>query len=230
MRSDVDKLYNDGFFKGRHRYHWRAPIVCASIVKAMQTVLQIKAETAVDVGCATGDLVQGFVDLGLGAYGIEASRAVIPHLVCHKEHIAFHDLRDPLPEDSIRWAEPGKLVAEVVHFPSVDVATCFEVAEHLEPEYADTFVETLTKLSNVLVISTAGPDPRGKPPTKYHQNEQPPEYWYEKFAKHAFVRHRELENVLRTAWHPWRHKYGIAAFWQNLRCLVWDWTEQKCGA
>lgn len=49
----------------------------------------------------------------------------------------------------------------------------FEVAEHLRPEKAETFVETLTRHSDLVVMSAA-PEGQGG---DGHFNEQPPEYW-----------------------------------------------------
>lgn len=210
---DIEKLYGDAFFKGRHRYHWRAPIVCTSIVRIMEHVYGEAPKSAVDVGCATGDLVQGFLDLGLDAWGIEGSPAAFPYLAVEDTwRVQFHDLRQPLPE----WVKLEGLPL----FPSrVDVVTCFEVAEHLEPEAACTFVKTLVSLSNHLVISACPPDVNGRPPTKYHLNEQPPAYWEHLFSREGFKRNQDVEALFKEAWHPWRKKYGIAAFHMNLLYL-----------
>jgi len=208
---DIAKLYSDAFFKGRSRYHWRAPIVCSAVVSALDHVHTFDPMSAVDLGCATGDLVKGFLDLGLDAWGIEGGVAAAPYLAVEDTwRVQFHDLRHPLPE----WVK----LPDLPQFPSrFDVVTCFEVAEHLEPEAADQFVETLTDLSDYLITSACPPHPH-KPPTKYHLNEQPPEYWDEKFAARGFSRDTNVENFLLAAWYPWRKKYGIAAYWQNLLC------------
>lgn len=194
----IEKLYGDGFFKGRKKYNWRMPIVCGAVVAIMEEAYGKRPESACDVGAAIGDLVQGFVDLGLDAYGIEGSEAAAPYLVCAPERMAFWDLRKPLTA-----AEP------------YDVVTCFEVAEHLEPEYAETFVDSLTGLSDHLVMSACPPNPDGRPATKYHLNEQPREYWEKLFQAKGFKRSPRIEAMFLQAWHPWRRKYGIAAFHQN---------------
>lgn len=208
---DIQKMYGDKFFSGRHKYHWRAPIVCASVVAIMETVYGNAPKSAADLGCATGDLVQGFLDLGLDAYGIEGSAAAVPHLACPVDRVLVHDLREPLPAF---MRAPWTVFNE-----KLDVVTCFEVAEHLEPEAAPTFVDTLVSLSDHLVLSACPPDVNGRPPTKYHLNEQPPAYWEHLFSREGFKRNQDVEALFKEAWHPWRKKYGIAAFHMNLLYL-----------
>lgn len=60
---------------------------------------------------------------------------------------------------------------------SYDLAVCLEVAEHLEEKRADTFVEDLTKLSNIIIFSAAIPGQEGT----CHVNEQFMNYWIDKF-------------------------------------------------
>lgn len=216
MKSDIDTLYGDMFFKGRHKYHWRAPIVCKAVVHAMKHAHDFVPKSAIDLGCATGDLVQGFLDLGLDAWGIEGSKAALPYLAVNPTYrVQFHDLREPLP----KWRK----LANLPEFPTrVDVVTCFEVAEHLEEEFADQLVETLCSLSDYLVLSACPPDPNGRKATKYHPNEQPFEYWYQKFAARGYVPDFDVFKFLKVSWYQWRKKYGIAAFWQNLLCVRRD--------
>jgi hypothetical protein len=186
------------------------------VVAIMEAAYGTALKSAVDVGCATGDLVQGFLDLGLDAWGIEGSPAAAPYLACPPERVAFHDLREPMPDGGFRTSGDNPL-SLIRTMPTVfDVVTCFEVAEHLEPEAAPQFVDTLVSLSDHLVISACPPDPRGRPATKYHLNEQPREYWEELFAARGFRRNGTVEQHFLNAWHPWRKKYGIAAFHMNL--------------
>lgn len=212
---NIQKLYGDGFFRKRHRYSWRAPIVCQSVVDVMRIEHGLEVKSACDVGAAVGDLVQGFLDLGVDAWGIEGSTAAEPYLECPRERMAFWDLREPLPPDGVEWVDGT--TARVTRFPRVDVLTCFEVAEHLEDRYADTFLDTLVSLSDHIVMSACPPHPT-KRPTKYHPNEQPREYWYEKLAARGYARDEAVEKFLTVSWYPYRGRYGIRAFWLNLLC------------
>ncbi len=196
---DTAELYPSAFFRGRSRYNWRAPIVCSSIVQACVAVLDLGPRSAVDVGCAIGDLTAQFNLMGIEAVGLEGSPCAKEHIVCDPEAWHCVDMREPIAGP---WYD-------------YDVCTCFEVAEHLEEECADTFVDNLCLLSNVLIMSACPPHATKKP-TKFHVNEQEGPYWDEKFKARNYARHLALEEALKVAWHPWRKKYGIAAFYQNL--------------
>ncbi len=58
----------------------------------------------------------------------------------------------------------------------------FEVAEHLEEQFADVFIDNITKLSDVVVFSAAIPQQGGT----HHVNEQWASYWTEKFRKKGY--------------------------------------------
>jgi len=64
-----------------------------------------------------------------------------------------------------------------------DLAISLEVAEHLPSGCADQFVENLVSLSNFVLFSAAPPLQGGT----NHINEQPIEYWVEKFEQRGYV-------------------------------------------
>ncbi len=64
-----------------------------------------------------------------------------------------------------------------------DLAMTLEVAEHLTPTRADSFIEDLTKLSDVILFSAAIPAQGGT----NHVNEQWQSYWAEKFLRLGYV-------------------------------------------
>jgi hypothetical protein len=66
-----------------------------------------------------------------------------------------------------------------------DLVISLEVAEHIDERSSDTFVESLIKHGDVLLFSAAIPGQGGQ----LHLNEQWPEYWQEKFARHGFYFH-----------------------------------------
>ncbi|MGA3205919.1 MAG: hypothetical protein ABSF12_25780 [Bryobacteraceae bacterium] len=82
-----------------------------------------------------------------------------------------------------------------------DLATSFEVAEHLVPWIANSFVDLLCKLSPIIVMSAATPGQTGTD----HVNEQPHSYWIDKFEHRHYSfdetsskqlsRHWQLSNV-----------------------------------
>lgn len=64
-----------------------------------------------------------------------------------------------------------------------DLAMSLEVAEHLKPERAATFVSDLCKVSDVVLFSAAAPGDDGDG----HQNEQWASYWAEYFVQQGYV-------------------------------------------
>ncbi len=63
-----------------------------------------------------------------------------------------------------------------------DLAMSLEVAEHLEEEYADTFVDNITRASDRILFSAAIPGQGGV----HHVNEQWQSYWIDRFAKRGY--------------------------------------------
>ena len=74
-----------------------------------------------------------------------------------------------------------------------DLVETMEVAEHLSPERANSFVEDLTKLSDVILFSAAIPAQGGT----NHVNEQWPSYWAEKFLRFGYV---AIDCIRPTIW------------------------------
>jgi SAM-dependent methyltransferase len=66
-----------------------------------------------------------------------------------------------------------------------DVAYSFEVAEHVAPPLGDALVRYLATLAPVVVFTAARPGQGGIG----HVNEQPREYWIERFASHGMAYH-----------------------------------------
>jgi hypothetical protein len=64
-----------------------------------------------------------------------------------------------------------------------DLAVSLEVAEHLPSAYAESFVDTLTRLSPVILFSAAIPFQGGTE----HINEQWPEYWAKLFRAREYA-------------------------------------------
>lgn len=196
MPYDLDKAYSQKFFSQRRSLEWRVPI----IVNAIMDVINPKS--VIDVGCGNGDLLEGFnLKIKSPCYGIEGTVNALPAIRSPMDNYVFiRDLRAHL--------EPNFL------FRRVDLAVCFEVAEHLEPEYADVFVDNLCSLSDRILMSAAQPGQGGR----YHVNCQPPSYWFYKFESRGYRRNHEIEDKLKEQWKSWRHKKGIKAYYNNLLC------------
>lgn len=132
-------------------------------------MLSDAAYSIVDVGGGEGhwaaafrDQAPGQVAAALCVDGPGVDRHVVPFLE--------RDLTQPLdlyPDDPKR----------------VDLVICLEVAEHLPPERAASFVADLCRLSNIVLFSAAVP---GQPGTG-HINCQPPTYWRDLFAANGLA-------------------------------------------
>jgi hypothetical protein len=188
----LENQYKKTFFKNRHRLNWRAPIVCRAIKEIINPM------TVVDVGCATGDLIAAYEGFGICSRGIDGSENCIEYLECERHKVIIHDLRTPL--------------ITLLENPKFDLATCFEVAEHIEPEYVDVFLDNLCKLSDKILISAAPPGQQGR----NHFNCQPVDYWVLKFAKRDYFYNGYIVKDLRKAFTPWKERSGIRAYYNNL--------------
>ncbi|MBY0432239.1 MAG: class I SAM-dependent methyltransferase, partial [Rhodospirillales bacterium] len=64
-----------------------------------------------------------------------------------------------------------------------DLVQCLEVAEHLPCEAADRLVESLVAHGDLILFSAATPGQGGE----HHVNEQPLDYWRNKFLNHFYL-------------------------------------------
>lgn len=196
----VNEMYNKSFFGRRHKLSWRAPHVIDAIEKTFNLRDQ-HIKTYVDVGCATGDLVKEAMNRNWDAWGIEGSAAALSFALCPPNRILIGDLR--------RSAHKFMTVRRF------SVLSCFEVAEHLEEEFADMLVTNLTTLSYNIVMSAAPVGQKGH----HHYNCQPYIYWDRKFVGRGYSKEPELEDEFKKYLEPWKKKDGIRAFYQN--CLIY---------
>jgi len=192
MNSLTD-IYTNSFFKTRKSLNWRNPLVCDPIIEVLNPY------SVVDVGCGDGAFVKYFNDKGILSYGIEGSATAFPHMYDARQFVDCHDLRTPIPKDFFNEYQ-------------FDLCMSLEVAEHIEPEYVDIYVDTLCGLSSKVLLSAAPPGQGGTG----HYNCQPTEYWDNKFIDRGYVKRPSVRLKLRQAWEPYAKKKGISAYWQNI--------------
>jgi cyclopropane fatty-acyl-phospholipid synthase-like methyltransferase len=125
----------------------------------------------VDFGAATGHWVSALSRAGVDVIGIEGSTSAKPYLVCDPTRMRFLDLRFPLPMEQFPFSE-------------ADTVMSIEVAEHIEETYADRYIENMLSFKPNRVLMTAAIPGQGG---HWHVNEQPYEYWIEKFNKRGYV-------------------------------------------
>lgn len=151
----LDEYYPEEYFG--QRMNWKKGVYnkLASIIQEV-----LRPENVVDVGCGNGILSEGF---SVPYQGIEGSDAGMEACKEKGLEVLKHDLRTPLDNH------------KVYH-----LAVSIEVAEHLEEEYADQFVETLTRLSDDIVVTA------DNNASYHHFNPQPKAYWIKKFNEAGY--------------------------------------------
>jgi SAM-dependent methyltransferase len=182
-----DDVYNAKYYAYVDEHATRsAPTIASSIVDAFHP------SKVVDVGCGTGALLAEFRKCGVSGIGLEYSASALE--ICRSRGL---DVRQFDIESASERSDE-----------SCDVVTCFEVAEHLHADFADTLVSMLTSMSKCVVFTAAVPGQGGGAD---HVNEQPHEYWIEKFRIFSFRIDSELSAEWRTRW----QEQGVASFYSN---------------
>ena len=165
-----------------------------SAVEVLQYIMPIyKPSSLVDFGCGTGTWLAAAKQINreIQVVGVDGDYVDRSMLMIKKD--------DFLPKD---------LTKELDLHRKFDMAMSLEVAEHLEEKYADTFVDTLCRHSDTILFSAAHVGQGGDG----HVNEQPIDYWVEKFKKNGYI-WRDIRDVFKDNYdiEQW-YKDNIAIF------------------
>ena len=120
--------------------------------------------TVLDVGCGVGLAMQYLEERGVECLGLEGSSAAIARSPV-KDRIRLVDLNRPV--------DLGR---------TFELVWSYEVAEHIHPTFTVTFLDTLCRHGDRLVLSAARPGQGGRG----HFNEQPKSYWIDLLARRGF--------------------------------------------
>jgi SAM-dependent methyltransferase len=166
----------------------------SSAARVAPLILELTgARSVIDVGCGIGTWLAEFVKLGVtDVQGVDGPWVKPEQLLIPRERFAAADLARELPVSR-----------------AFDVAISMEVAEHLPESGAERFVESLTKLSPVVVFSAAIPMQEGTD----HINEQWPGYWSAKFGARGFA---PIDCVRPAVWND-----GAVAWWYAQNTMVY---------
>jgi len=165
---DVNKKYERNYYGRRMDFKNKVYPIMGQI---FQDILNPK--NVVDVGCGHGILMDGF---SCECVGIEASDEGFKQTKERGYEAHQIDLRFPLD-----FNRRFNLVISI------------EVAEHLEEEYADIFIDNLISLSDRIVV-TASP----KAHRRYHYNPQPKSYWIDKFHVRGVSLSKTTNTLIKT--------------------------------
>lgn len=180
VKSILHDFYDCSFFESlRYGSHQSAQVIIPLILD------WINPCSVVDVGCGDGTWLSAFQAygvediLGLDGSYVQPRILQIPH-----DFFVVKDLSQPI--------SLGR---------TFDLAISLEVAEHLPEESASRFVESLTRLSEVVLFSAAIPHQGGT----HHVNEQWPDYWIALFEARGYV---AVDKLRKAIWNnanvqPW---------------------------
>lgn len=127
----------------------------------------LKIDSVLDVGCARGTWLNMWREQGVKhILGVDGSYVSMDDLAIPRECFFATDLAKPI--DLKR---------------KFDLVQSLEVAEHIPAASADVFVENLVRHSSGAILFSAAPPGQGG---EFHVNEQPYDYWRQKFHAHGF--------------------------------------------
>ena len=127
---------------------------------------EIKIGSLLDVGAGHGAWAAEWLAAGVGdVLAVDGDYVRADQLAVPAKYFRAHDLAMPL--------DLGR---------RFDLVQSLEVAEHLPRARADLFVDNLVAHGDLILFSAAVPHQGGE----HHVNEQPPQYWREKFAARGY--------------------------------------------
>lgn len=143
--------------------------------------MELRPRNAIDVGCGPGHLMVELKKKGIEVLGVDLSD--------NAERL--------VKEKGLPFFKVDITTCDRIHPDRFDLAISCEVAEHLEPQHAETFVRRLIELSNIVYLTAAEPLSSGGTGL-YHFNEQSNDYWINLFEKNDAILDREMTTAVRS--------------------------------
>lgn len=165
--------------------------------------------TMLDVGCGNGDLVIRSRQMGIEAYGVDQLVSLEDGSGYQKGWFAHYDLRTPF-----------SLSVGISSAPSlVDMVLCWEVAEHIEPDFHEMLCDTCAnhlKRGNksYLIFTSAHPGQGGTE----HIGSRPQTYWRERFHIRGLNYMPHISTQIALMWSAMQ----TAMFWLPANVQVFE--------
>ena len=154
----------------------------------------VPANSVIDIGCGTGTWLSVFQEQGVQVVlGVDGDYIDPAQLEIAPDCFLARDLETSFTIDR-----------------KFDLALSVEVAEHLSPDSANTFVDSLTSLAPAVAFSAAVPGQGGDK----HINERWPLYWIERFHQRGY---QTIDCLRRPFWDDDKVQWWYA---QNLFLFV----------
>jgi hypothetical protein len=182
------KSYTDNFFS----FHLQNSV--SSAEEVIPVVMRyVQPASVIDIGCGIGTWLKVWKSKGVkDIAGVDGSYVKMDELLIDKTEFTPFDL-------ATGYSKSRKY----------DLVSSLEVAEHIRPDAAGIFVESLCKLGDVILFSAAIPGQEGT----LHINEQYPGYWVKQFAKQGFV---PVDCIRQQIWEnekiAWWYRQNIMFF------------------
>ena len=163
--NNQDHAGNEAYDETFYRLNKEGSYRSASIVLPLLMKF-VRPRSVIDIGCGTGTWLAVWKNFGAEVHGLDGDYVDRTQLL--------------IPSGNFHPANLEERFSADVKF---DLVETLEVAEHLTPARADSFVEDLTKLGDVILFSAAIVEQGGA----NHVNEQMQSYWAEKFLRLGYV-------------------------------------------
>lgn len=162
-------LYNSKFYDKQSNDSYVSAKVVLSCIQNIFSK-KIRFNSMLDVGCGVGSWLAAASELGIKVQkGLDGSYV--------KEEQFLADYKAFVPTD---LSKPEEIKLSESKF---DLAISLEVAEHIPQDKSDSFIDLLTKSSDIVLFSAAIPYQGGHG----HVNENWLEYWCEKFRHRGYI-------------------------------------------
>lgn len=169
MKEIYNKEYYDNYDINLGKVNYKNCEELKQVLKsaAKNIVDDLNPKTVLDVGCATGHLVEALRDLGVEAYGIDISKYAIENVREDiKPYCAVCSCAESLPKN----------------FPKkYDLVFSNEVIEHLYEEDTEKAINNICTMSDLILLGTTSSDFEDKT----HLNVRQREHWAKMLAKNG---------------------------------------------
>ena len=178
-RYNLNEAYDESFFDWSNNASQQKIL---AEYYASKLVKEFQPKYVLDVGCGSGQWLDEYRKHSVKTKGIEGSINAWKTMSEEtKEVVIQWDLRDPREQDNQDY--------------NIDFVQSFEVAEHIEEDYANVFIYNITKDDPDVILLTAAPPGQGG---HSHVNCQEIEYWMNKMKNKGYIFNQELLNKIKS--------------------------------